>query len=385
MKIQKVSLEQIAKLAGVHKATVSRALRNHPSIPLATRERIKEIAEGQGYRPNPIVSMFQAQARSSRPARMQAAFAWLSDYPDVESWEVFPWLRGYLEGARQRCADGGYRLELVHFRPTPGVSPEKEVERLQKELRGKGIFGVILPLLLERTLLDQPWRDCTVSVIGNAHASDLLGAGGMRRRFYPQGFESADRDSFYNTRLAFQHLNDLGHERIGFIYSEYMDIESNGATRSAFILEQSALPAAQRVPILFLERFREGIPPELTAWLESHRPSAIICINPVVREWLVELGMRIPEDIGLVNLNLVSDVAGWAGIDENHAKIGAAAVDLLIGQLSRNELGLPRAPRKILVPGTWVNGATLKIPRWDERRRASLVPKEAALQAEDRI
>jgi DNA-binding LacI/PurR family transcriptional regulator len=76
-----------------------------------------------------------------------------------------------------------------------------------------------------------------------------------------------------------------------------------------------------------------------------------------------ELGLKVGDDIGLANLNLVSDVSGWAGVDEQHQEIGAAAVDILIGSLSRNELGLPPEPRRILIPGEWVPGSTLRAPQ----------------------
>ncbi|MFV0336899.1 MAG: LacI family DNA-binding transcriptional regulator [Chthoniobacterales bacterium] len=382
MKIQKVSLDNIAKIAGVHKATVSRALRNHPAIPLATRERIKEIAREQGYRPNPIVSMYQAQARSNRPSRMQAAFAWISDYPVTNAWSTYPWLKGYYHGALERCENLGYRLEQVKIE-VDGTDPAEEVEKLLRVLRSKGIFGVVLPLMLHSQFVAQKWKDCAVSVIGNAHLGHPDGVEGVKRSFYPRGFEIAERDMFYNTRLSLMHLKELGYLRVGFLYSRYMDNEANSAARSAFLTEQENVPEKDRIPMLFIERFKEGRPAEFDEWVDKYRPEVIICVNPRVREWVVERGLRIPEDIGLVNLNLVSDVAGWSGINEQHKEIGAAAIDLLVGQLSRNEIGNFNHPRKILVPGVWVDGATLKMPYWQESVDRVNEPSTEATSVED--
>jgi len=385
MKLQRVSLDHIAKLAGVHKATVSRALRNHPAIPLTTRERIKEIAKQQGYKPNPIVSMYQAQARSSRPARMQAAFAWISDYSDPAAWEIYPWLKGYLQGARRRSEERGYRLELVQAH-SQGEGAADEAYELQRNLRGRGIFGVVLPLMLQSQLIDQEWAESAVAVIGNAHLSKPDGVEGLKTSFYPRGFEIAERDIYFNTRLALTRLRELGYERIGMIYSEYMDAEANGSARAAYLAEP---PRAGRpsLPILLIERFKEGRPRIFEEWLEKEKPDVLLCVNPMVRDWLVELGLRVPEDIGLANLNLVSDTAGWAGITEHHEDIGAAAIDLLIGQLSRNEIGSPRHPRKILVPGSWQDGATLRLPRWQDQagdpgRKSSKKPLEGPINEE---
>lgn len=369
MKLQKVSLDHIAKLAGVHKATVSRALRNHPTIPKSTRDRIQAIARKEGYRPNPLVAMYQAQARASRPTAMQAAMGWLNDYPNAASWNEFPWLKGYLAGARQRCADMGYRLEEINLSVTPGGSHEEEADRVAKYLRQRGIYGIILPLMLNYQYLLSEWEHCVVSLIGSGHLRPPSGLNSLQSQFYPQRFPIADRDLFFNMRLAYQNLVQLGYWRIGLVYSRYIDAEANGQAQGAYLMEQAQLPENDRIPILFLERFKEGRPKAFDEWVEQYKPDGILCINPVVREWVEELGLRVPGDIGLANLNLVSDVPEWAGINEKHEEIGAAAVDHLIGGLSRNELGLPRQPRKILIPGEWVPGSTLRAP--ETRQEAS--------------
>lgn len=362
MKLQRVSLEHIAKLAGVHKATVSRALRNHPTIPKTTRDRIQEIARQEGYRPNPLVAMYQAQARSSRPTAMQSALGWLNDYPNAASWNEFPWLRGYLTGARQRCADMGYRLEEIHLSVAEGHRPEEEVKRVDDILRHRGIYGILLPLMLNYQYLLAEWKNCVVSLIGSGHLRPPTGIDGFQAQFYPQRFPIADRDLFFNMRLAVRNLRLLGYQRIGLVYSRYIDAEANGIAQAGFLIEQAPIPKADQIPILFLERFKEGRPKAFDQWLEKYRPDALLCINPVIRDWVGELGMAVPDDIGLANLNLVADVSDWSGVDEQHEEIGASAVDILIGALSRNELGLPRQPRKVLVPGEWVAGSTLRAP-----------------------
>ncbi len=358
MKLQRVSLDHIAKLAGVHKATASRALRNQPTIPLSTRERIQEIARKEGYRPNPLVAMYQAQARSNRPTSMQSALGWLNDYPSPTCWQDFPWLRGYLRGARERCEARGFRLEEISI-SIPQEGTEAEVKRITEILLEKGIFGVILPLMLHQQFLMEDWSDCVVALIGSGiHPG--MGLSGPASRCYPQRYPIADRDFYSNTRLAFQNVRQRGYSRIGFIYSRYLDGESEGRAQAAFLVEQFQLPEADRVPVLFLERFKEGRPAAFDRWMETHRPDAILSINPVVRDWVEETGRSVPNDVGLVNLNVVDDVENWSGIRENHELIGAAAVDLVIGQLSRNEIGVPRQPRKLLIPGEWHEGGTLR-------------------------
>jgi LacI family transcriptional regulator len=359
MKLQRISLEHIAKLAGVHKATVSRALRNHSTIPLATRERIQEIAKREGYRPNPLVAMYQSQARSNRPTAMQSTFAWLNDYPNPSCWREFPWLRGYLCGAKERCEARGFRLEEISIGGNANAS-DVEVGRVSGILRQKGIFGAILPLMLHQEYLLEEWSHCVIALIGSGNQVASGSSPSAASRYYPQGVPIADRDFHFNLRLAFQTVQQRGYQRVGFIYSRYLDRESEGRSHAAFLVEQDQLPESQRLPVLFLERFKEGRPAAFDRWLDTYKPDVILSINPVVREWLKETGRSVPGDCGLVNLNVVDDVENWSGIRENHERIGAAAVDLIIGQLSRNEIGIPRHPRKILIPGEWHEGGTLR-------------------------
>ena len=50
--ISRITMEDIAREAGVSKITVSRALSGHPLVKEATRERIRKLAEVHGYRIN---------------------------------------------------------------------------------------------------------------------------------------------------------------------------------------------------------------------------------------------------------------------------------------------------------------------------------------------
>ncbi|HOA37569.1 MAG TPA: LacI family DNA-binding transcriptional regulator, partial [Flavihumibacter sp.] len=46
------TIKEIAKKLNISVSTVSRALHDHPSIGLSTRERVKNLAAELGYEPN---------------------------------------------------------------------------------------------------------------------------------------------------------------------------------------------------------------------------------------------------------------------------------------------------------------------------------------------
>ena len=44
----------LARLLGLSKSTVSRALKNHPDISQTTRDAVQQLAESLNYRPNSV-------------------------------------------------------------------------------------------------------------------------------------------------------------------------------------------------------------------------------------------------------------------------------------------------------------------------------------------
>jgi LacI family transcriptional regulator len=80
---------------------------------------------------------------------------------------------------------------------------------------------------------------------------------------------------------------------------------------------------------------------------------------------LGQAGYRVPRDIGLAVLSVLDGNAD-AGINQNSAVIGEAAVQMLISLIHHNERGIPKVCRELLVEGEWVDGRTLP-PRKTQR------------------
>lgn len=56
-----ITLEQIAKLAGVSLTTASRVINGFPGVRPITRERVLQIIRQYGYQPNPMARSLAAQ------------------------------------------------------------------------------------------------------------------------------------------------------------------------------------------------------------------------------------------------------------------------------------------------------------------------------------
>ncbi len=56
-----LTLEQIAKLAGVSRSTASRVINNHPNVRPEVRERVWDVIRQQGYQPNQAARALASQ------------------------------------------------------------------------------------------------------------------------------------------------------------------------------------------------------------------------------------------------------------------------------------------------------------------------------------
>jgi LacI family transcriptional regulator len=71
-------------------------------------------------------------------------------------------------------------------------------------------------------------------------------------------------------------------------------------------------------------------------------------------------GARLPARHGFVCLNSLSPGRHCTRLDLQPALIGARSAEVVIGQLHRNECGLPDTPTLSTVPARWLDGPTLR-------------------------
>ncbi|WP_457389873.1 substrate-binding domain-containing protein [Roseateles sp. P5_E1] len=126
-----VTMEQIAALAGVSTITVSRALRDSPSVTPATRERIKTLAEAAGYR-------FNHHARNLRLRRSHMVAVMLEMQPDTDRPMTDAYPLQLLGGITQELTSRGYSV-LLSALQSPGQGMAASADGLI--LLGQGANG----------------------------------------------------------------------------------------------------------------------------------------------------------------------------------------------------------------------------------------------------
>ncbi len=332
-----VTLATVALRAGVHRSTVSLALRNHPRIPRETAQRIQEISTKLGYRPNPLVTALMQLRRSARAVPVRANLAYLTAFPTRYGWREPP--PNYFPGAEARAREIGYRITDFWLRE-PNMTPE----RLARILHARGINGIIISRPPPETpTIDFPW---------NEFASVSLGV-----TLEEPNTHRVSPHHFYDARLAFDHARALGYRRVGLAVLHLKYPRAQERWLGGVLARSREIPTKERVEPLVLKEYVAG---RLTEWLQREKVDAILTgeVVPGLRE-LAAAGVKIPQHVGFAALTLVQRDPQWAGVFHDPAHTGATAVNLVASQLYQNEQGLPAVPTEEMLIGNWQDGPSL--------------------------
>ncbi|AHF90021.1 LacI family transcriptional regulator [Opitutaceae bacterium TAV5] len=331
---KRVTMAQVAQAANVHVMTVSRALRNSPSLPPETRERIKKIADRLGYRPDAALSQLMTRVRASQFTANET-IAWITTGPAADAWRENSASIAFYQGAKAHGEPLGYRLEEFWL-DAPGMNGA----RLGRILRHRGIRGVLVsPLDRVGHPLGLDWEHFAAATCGGY----TLTTPDLHR---------ACCHHLHAARTAFQALHRLGYKRVGMAMSEINHRRIAGLWLAGALLEQRELPPARRVPPLVAVRWDAA---SLLRWYRRHQPDAVISFDKAC-DWLREAGVDVPGACGFALLDITKP--GFASVDEQRQDVGAAALDLVIEQLNLNRRGLPDKPKIVLVECKWREGST---------------------------
>ncbi|NJK91423.1 MAG: LacI family transcriptional regulator [Blastochloris sp.] len=334
------TIRHLADSLGLSPAAVSMALRNHPRIGTATRQRVQQAAEAAGYRSDPLMTrlMTQLQLRRSKTETEVLALVMNYQHPHTLQ-EVF--LQRVFTGIQQRSTQLGYKLE--HFNL---ATLKKSPRQLSTILYNRGIQGVILA----------PFREGHLSLkLDFKRFATVIPSG----RILAPLLHSSTADQFANMLFIMRRLSKFRYRRIGFYTNQTLDRRSNYRFSGAYLTAiHHASPALK--PLICIDD--QLSPHSFLRWLEKTKPEALVTTEALTLDWLQQSGRSIPADLSIAFTSVSPQIFPQpvSGIDEQPEQIGSAAVDLLSGQLNRHELGIPVFPKVLNVEGTWTGDHTLR-------------------------
>jgi len=269
------TIYDVARLAGVSTATVSRALNGTGQIAPATRAAIDAAVEQLGYRPNTI-------ARSLVTKSTQTIALLL---PDITN----PFYAALVSGIQQRALEAGHTMLLC----TTEGDPEREEQYLSL-LRAKQVDGALVDgLVLPPDRIARFVRDGFPIVC-------------LDRDVDSASVPLVQVDNRLGARMATEHLLSLGHIQIAHVA---------GAPELRISEERvegyrEALLAAHLTPdpaLVASGGFTEEGGYRATRALMGTGFSAVFAANDLsalgVISALTETGWRVPEDVSVVGFD----------------------------------------------------------------------------------
>ncbi len=310
----KHTLEDIGRLAGVSRSTVSRVVNDQGSVSPEVRERVQGVIEKTGFIPN-VAARSLASNRSGViglviPSRVHSLFE-------------DPYFGRLIQGISAASNDAGQTLSLFLFQT------ESEEERLYPRVVSSGLVdGVILTASRMGDPLMGTLMEGTLPFV-------VIG-----RPDVPGRVSYVDADNVGGARQAALHLCELGHTRIGYLGAPMST--SAGVDRLQGFLDGLKACGVDLDPSLRADGlFSEQSGYEAMHKIYSHRPEAVFVASDTMAmgalRALRELGANVPQDICMVSFDgLPSSETSTPALTTVHQPImqsGRRSVEILLGLL----------------------------------------------------
>ncbi|MCA0354645.1 MAG: LacI family transcriptional regulator [Chloroflexi bacterium] len=310
-----LTIEQIAELAHVSIATVSRVLNNQPHVRTEVRERVLAVMQEHHYTPH-------AAARTLAGQRPKVIAVFISRTTAT----IFrnPTFSHLLQGMTEACNAKGYVL-MVSL-----DSANRADDPATKLLNGRSVDGrIVIPNTINDPLLPQLIADRVPMVLVGKHP--LL-----------HHIVSVDIDHFAGSYQAVHHLLKLGHQSVGMIVGSLHALATHDqiegyqqAYREAGLPIHPALIATGNET----EQGGQAAIEQLLAL--QPRPSALFVSSAVMATGVLQTlhtqGLRVPDDITVVCFDDVPTAASlnpsMTSLHQPMYDLGATAANVLIDMI----------------------------------------------------
>lgn len=303
-----VTMEDVAREAGVSRALVSLVMRDSPKVSAAKRTAVLESAAALGYSPNRLAS----RLASHRTNTLGVLFLDLhnSVFADI------------YDGIAEGLAGSGNQVMVAVGSADPGT--ELEAVRNFVDLRADGV--ILAGYTGSAGELEAALRGTAAVVI--------------TRELKVDGVDSVLTDDFRSGALAVEHLHGLGHRRIAHVdISDWLPYTDR---REGYL---HAMKQFGLEPMLVHSDMTErGGRNVMERFLASGAvlPTAIFAHNDLtaigIMEALATHGLRVPDDVAIVgcdNIELAaSPLIGLTSIDQHAGELGRVAAQVMLDRLA---------------------------------------------------
>lgn len=341
--MNKVTIATIAKLVGTSANTVSLALRDSKRISSAKREYIQGVAKKLGYESNPYHS--EVMRRIRRGTRAGENIALFNLHPSPHSLKTDPSMSRLIEGVRSRAKATDHSLTELWLGDR-STSPA----RVQRILDTRSIrAGIIIGASMQRPTFHHYRKLWQNNVCAN-----------LAIRTLDPELPFSCVDHYMLILDAIMELSRRGYTRPALLITKQIEQWVDFRFHAAMQVGQELIMRTSTIP-----EFTEcneppgsGMPCTFGAWFDRYQPDSILTFFPEVRDWILAMNRRVPEDVGIVLMDRLPRGHDFAHMDQHMATVGMNGVDLLTSLLlARNS----EHPYKLIHNrASWVDGPTVR-------------------------
>lgn len=320
-KEKSITVQDVAKEAGVSVATVSRALSTPDVVSKKTRDTVLEAVRATGYRVN----------RAARNLRKQKSGAVLVLVPNLGN----PFFSQILASLNAHFAQSGFSV-LISDSKT-----ENNPDETDRKSAGQQMVDYVLDGRVDGVVcLDGALTQGDLEQIEENGLRDKLvfACEWMPDTPYPR----VRSDNRAGARLAVEHLYDLGHRHIAHITGPQGNVLTR--TRREGMLEaRRAFDLPLRDDWILRGDFsiESGVEAAEKILAMTDRPTAVFCASDMVAFGLIarltEAGVSVPDDLSVVGFDDIELAAfsrpALTTIRQDRSAIGAQAAALMLDRL----------------------------------------------------
>lgn len=325
---RRIGLRAVAKAAGVSLMTASLVMRNSPRISVATRQRVRELADKLGYRPDPEISRLMGRLRPSRKTRGSVVIG-LIDLQSTRPTQVHPYTASVRQGAIARAESLGFGVSVFLLSDYAG-----NLAQVLRVIRHRGIEGLVLLPSAEPVVFDPKLDWDGISVVA---ATTTIAS--------PE-FHQVVPDQLHNIKTLIENLHRRGYRRISAIFSESLETR----TSQNYSIALTWHGYGRRILVLPDAMNETAASRKISAWIEEHTPDVILGGEIVMRLLRSRKLARVPAGIVVVALTSPPDDR-TSYLDQRPGLIGECAVSVLTGMMHNHETGVPADPQVTAIRG----------------------------------
>jgi LacI family transcriptional regulator len=281
---------EIAKLAGVSRSTVSRVLNNYSNVPEETRVKVQKVIDEYGYTPNQSARALAGQANDI----IELVIA------DIDE---------SLVGSSYRGTNSPYFLETIYSIINQAklknqmvlvniITDSKEYNKISSNFDTRMIRGGIF--------VGFPYHTTEINSLVEKGYNIVAVDNFTEKEAFSYSAKAVNSDNFTGGKIATQYLIDHGHTKIGFIEgdSRLSAMERREGFLSAMNDSRLSIIPNSMVKGYFREKVAYQ---ETLTMLDRTDVTAIFCSNDIMAlgalKAINERGLKVPDDISLIGFD----------------------------------------------------------------------------------